>query len=90
MTTRCRVRGGWLDGIFHFCGRCLAERVSVAEFVRSLRLPPNAAHKHSEFMAFGHARGLEALQRQIDLAKRLYRCCWEPKDGAHHPACREA
>lgn len=59
-------------------------------YVNSLGIPRFARVRRSELIEFGNACGLDALKRQLDLGTKMHRCCWEPVDGDHHPACSKA
>lgn len=54
---------------------------------RELRIEPWQHGRIRELELYLEARGPAALVRQIELGKTRHRCCWERKDGAHHPAC---
>lgn len=61
--------------------------VEIVRYVNTLKIPAYAHGKRTELIEFGRAQGLEALERQVELGKATHRCCWEPKDGPHHPVC---
>lgn len=62
---------------------------AVAEAISRLRLPSSAAEwRERELRLYEEDRGGEALLRQVQHGIENYRCCWLPKDGPHHPACR--
>ncbi len=59
----------------------------VIAFVNQLGIPTYADARRRELIEYGLACGLDALKRQLEHGRRLYRCCWEPNDGDHHPLC---
>jgi hypothetical protein len=63
---------------------------TVESVIEGLRIPPYQHAVRAALEAYGNDRGVEALQRQIDLDKTRHCCCWELKDNPHHPLCREA
>lgn len=62
--------------------------LALAELASLLRLT-STDPRSRQLERYIEARGSDAARRQVQLAIDNYQCCWQPRSGAHHPACRE-
>lgn len=63
--------------------------LALAELSSRLRLSTTDPRSR-QLERYLEACGTEAARRQVQFTIDNYPCCWQPRSGPHHPACRDA